>query len=56
MGRPKSKDPATPITITLPKSLLRTSRAVASTKNLSFSAWVAELLREYFQQVEKALR
>ena len=56
MPRPKSKDPSTPITISLPRSLVRPCKATARVKHLSLSAWIASLVREYFLNMEKALR
>jgi hypothetical protein len=56
MSRPKSPDPAERVVISLPRSLKRTARATANGKRISLSAWICELIREYFQRAEKALR
>ena len=56
MANKKAKDPKVPVTVSVPRSLIRTSKAVARAKRISFSEWVTGLIREYFQQVEKDLR
>lgn len=42
--------------ISLPRSIKRTARATANTKQLTLSAWILDLIREHFRQMEKALR
>lgn len=52
----KTKDPKIPATVSIPRNLLRTARAVAKAQKTPFSQWITGLIREYFQNVEKVLR
>jgi hypothetical protein len=56
MPRPKSKDPAVRIAITLPKSLVRTSRGMANGAHLSLSAFIAGLIRDRLCDIERTMR
>lgn len=50
------KDLTAPVTITLPKSLIKCSKTVARVKGVSLSSWIGGLVRGYFQNAEKAIR
>ena len=56
MARPKSKDPVAPVTITLPRSVRRTAQEHADAIHLSLSGFIAKVIREFFQQIEKGMR
>ena len=56
MGRPKSLNPARKLNVTIPEALLKTCKAAARIENLSLSAWIAERVKDYFKNVERALR
>ena len=56
IGRPKSKDPVIPVSIGVPRSLLRTSRGMARAANVSYSRFMAGLIGDRLREIEKALR
>ncbi len=47
MGRPKSQDPAIPLTITLPKSVKRFVMGLARSEKTTTSALILKLIRNY---------
>jgi len=53
MARPKSPDPAHPITITLPESILQAARRFAWEEGLALSTWIAGLVRRRIQKEKK---
>ena len=53
MANRTSKDPAGPITITMPRSLHRKARHAAAEQHLSLSAWIANLVRQRIQQIQQ---
>ena len=56
MGRPNSLNPARKLNVTIPEALLTMCRASARLEKLSLSAWIAERVKDYFRNMERALR
>ncbi len=52
MARPKSKDPAIPVTITLPKSLRRVAQVNADKWHMTLSAFISQLIRDFNVRIE----
>jgi len=53
IGRPKAKDPRIPVSIAMPRSVVRTSRGMARAAGVSYSRFMAGLIGDRLREIEK---